>query len=457
MTPAPPPSHAPGSAARPARLGWEQKVLLLALVCPLPAVALGLVLLWTGDFAPKVQTTFSLVAIVAWLGGAFAVRERVMRALQTLSSLLGALREGDYSFRGRPSRRNDALAEALAEVNSLAETLSRQRTGAVEASALLGKVMAEIDVAIFAFDSRAPRLLRLVNRAGARLLGRPEANLVGSAASDLAMDQLLEGPAPRTVKGSFPGGPGPWELRRSVFRLGGLPHELMVLTDVRRALRQEELAAWQRLVRVLGHEINNSLAPIQSIAGDLQHTLRRPGGDRPDDWEEDLVRGLAVIERRAEALGRFMTSYARLARLPPPRLAPVELTACLRRIVELEKRLEVRLAPGPELTVLADADQLEQLLINIVHNAVDAALETSGAVEIRCRKLAGEVEIAVCDDGPGVASTENLFVPFFTTKPSGSGIGLALSRQIAEAHRGTLTLENRRERRGAIARLRLPL
>jgi two-component system, NtrC family, nitrogen regulation sensor histidine kinase NtrY len=437
------------------RPGHEGRVLLLALLTPLPAVALSLILLFTGELASKVRWTLGLVAVVGWLAGAFAIKERVVRALQTIANLLEALREGDFSVRGRIVDRRDALAEALAEVNTLADTLARQRTGALEATALLTKVMAEIDVAVFAFDRE--RRLRLVNRAGERLLAAPASRLVGSSADDLAMASLLQGETPRTVDAAFPGGQGQWDLRRSGFRLEGLPHELVVITDLQRALREEERQAWQRLVRVLGHEINNSLAPIRSIAGDLQQTLQRRDGERPADWQDDVIRGLRVIERRSEGLGRFMTSYARLAKLPPPRYAPLEITVWLRRVVELEKRLPVRLAPGPHLTIHGDGDQLDQLLINMVQNAVDAALETGGGVEVSWRRLTRQVEVVVADEGPGLADTQNLFVPFFTTKPKGSGIGLVLSRQIAEAHRGALTLEPRRDRTGALARLRLPL
>jgi two-component system, NtrC family, nitrogen regulation sensor histidine kinase NtrY len=437
------------------RPGHEGRVLLTALLGPLPAVVVAMVLLFTGDHSSKVRWTVGLLVVIVWTAAAFSLKGRVVRALQTLANLLGALREGDFSFRGRKVDRRDALGDVLAEVNTLADTLSQQRTGAVEASALLGKVMAEIDVAVFAFDR--DRRLRLVNRAGERLLAAPAGRLLGASARDLGMADLLEGEAPRTVEASFPGGQGQWEARRSAFRQGGLPHELVVLTDLRRALREEERQAWQRLVRVLGHEINNSLAPIRSIAGDLQQTLRLPEGERLPDWSDDLSRGLAVIERRSLALGRFMTSYARLARLPPPSIAPLEVGPWLRRVVEIEKRLAVQLVPGPDLTIRADGDQLEQLLINLIQNGVDAALETGGRVELSWRKLARQIEILVADEGPGLADTHNLFVPFFTTKPAGSGIGLVLSRQIAEAHRGALTLEARRDRSGALARLRLPL
>jgi signal transduction histidine kinase len=178
---------------------------------------------------------------------------------------------------------------------------------------------------------------------------------------------------------------------------------------------------------------------------------------RPADWEDDMRRGLEVIEARAAALSRFMEVYSRLARLPAPKMEAVEVGALVRRVVGLESRMAVALDPGPELTVCADPDQLEQLLINVLRNAVDAALETGGKVSVGWTARADQLELCILDEGPGLSNTSNLFVPFFTTKPTGSGIGLVLSRQIAEAHGGSLTLADRKDRAGCEARLRLPL
>jgi two-component system nitrogen regulation sensor histidine kinase NtrY len=434
--------------------GLERQVLLLGLCAPLPAVLIALALLGTG-VAGRLAWLLGACALGAWLWGVVAIRRRVVGSLRSISSLLGALRAGDFSVRGHRVDPRDALGEALAEINGLAETLGSQRTGALEASALLAKVMAEIDVAVFAFD-RAHKL-KLINRGGERLLSTSGRPALGAAASELGLAELLEGSTPRTVISGFAGGSGHWELRRNSFRLEGLPHELLVLTDLRRALREEERQAWHRIIRVIGHEINNSLAPIRSLAADLQEALRMPREQRPPEFEQQLGRGLAVIDRRSAALDRFMTSYARLAKLPPPCFVPVDVAAWLRRVVELEQRLRVRVGEGPDLTISADGDQLDQLLINLVRNAVDAALETGGGVELSWRKLARQVEVVVLDEGPGVGETHNLFVPFFTTKPGGSGIGLVLSRQICEAHGGSLTLEARPDRRGAVARLVLPI
>lgn len=341
----------------------------------------------------------------------------------------------------------------MAEVNALGETLRKQRLGALEAGALLDKVMAEIDVAVFAFDGQ--ERLVLINPAGGRLLIDQPERLVGKSAEELGLGGLLDCDASCRVDGILRGAPGPWELRRRTFRQGGKEHQLVVLTDVQRALREEERQAWKRLVRVLGHEINNSLAPIQSIASNLARLLTRT--PRPADFEDDMTRGLLVIERRAESLGRFMTAYAQLARLPPPRLAVVAVPAWVQRVVELEKRLRVEVLPGPEVAVRGDADQLDQLLINLLRNAVDAALETGGGVRVYWRAVSQRIEVSVIDEGPGLPETGNLFVPFFTTKPGGSGIGLVLSRQIAEAHEGSLTLKDRGpEATGCAARLVLP-
>src|SRR5216117_2208169 len=433
------------------RLSHESKLTWLTLGAAAPAVVVALALLWIGDYSAKVQWTLTILIIACFVGFISSAREHIVHPLQTMSNLLAALREGDYSIRARGASGDNALGEVLLEINSLGETLRLQRLGAFEATALLRTIMGEIDVAVFTFDPE--RRLRLVNRAGETLLGQPMDKLLGKSAKQLGLDACYDVDEDEPLTLSFPGGSGRWRVGRSTFREHGLPHELVVLTDLSRTLREEERRAWQRLVRVLGHEMNNSLAPIKSLAASLESLLRRD--PLPSDWKDDASSGLNSIASRADSLSRFLEAYTRLTKLPPPQKQDVDLAKLVQRVVDLEPRLKVQILPGPKTVIRADAAQIEQALIKLVHNAVDAALETHGKVTLGWREKGNCVEVLVEDDGPGIMNPAKLFVPFFTTKPDGSGIGLPLSRQIAEAHDGTLVLMNRADRQGAQALLRL--
>jgi two-component system, NtrC family, nitrogen regulation sensor histidine kinase NtrY len=443
------------------RLTYERRIQLLALAAGLPGSAIALILLWTGDYSSRTAWTLAILILSLWLGFAVSLRHRVVFSLQTLSNLLAALREEDFSVRGRDAQRNDAMGEVMIEVNALSETLREQRLGALEATALLRTVMEEIDVAIFTFDNE--NKLRLVNRAGERLLARPLERLLGFTAGELGLGGSLEGDAALTMELSFPGGSGRWGMRRGSFRQAGLPHHLVVLSDLSRALRDEERQAWQRLIRVMGHELNNSLAPIQSVAQSLESALQSITSEPESQTGpaaallDDMRQGFSIIRSRTEALGRFMAAYSKLARLPSPKLAPVNVRGWISRVAKLETRVKLKVEEGPDVVISGDADQLEQLLINLVHNAADAVQENGGMASIGWSRQDSFLNVWVADEGQGISNTANLFVPFFTTKQGGTGIGLVLSRQIAEAHGGTLTLENRRDVTGCEARLRLPL
>src|SRR5213080_2537741 len=367
------------------RLSHEGKLTSLTLGAAAPAVVVALALLWFGDYSPKVQWTLTILIVACFIGFISSAREHIVHPLQTMSNLLAALREGDYSIRARGAREGTALGEVLLEVNTLGETLRVQRLGAFEATALLRTIMAEIEVAVFTFDP--DRRLRLVNRAGENLLGQSMDKLLGRTADDLGLAACYDVDEDEPLTLSFPGGSGRWRVGRSTFREHGLPHELVVLTDLSRTLREEERRAWQRLVRVLGHEMNNSLAPIKSLAGSLETLLRRE--PMPRNWKDDAESGLKSIASRADSLSRFMQAYTRLAKLPPPQMEDVDLGELIQRVVNLEPRLK--------LEIRADAAQIEQVLINLIHNAVDAALETNGAVAIRWRESGDCVEVIVRD------------------------------------------------------------
>ncbi|HVE70258.1 MAG TPA: ATP-binding protein [Thermoanaerobaculia bacterium] len=425
-------------------MSYERRIVITALLAVALVALTALLLAFTGDFSAKVRWTVAFIVAIAVIIAAYVLHERLVFPLRTLSNIITALREEDYSLRARDASRDNAFGEIMTEVNALANLMESRKLEAVEAAALLRAVLAQIDAAIFAFDS--DDRLQLVNPAAERFLGTPRERLIGETASKLNLDELLADDAPTTIDRAG----GRWDVRRTSFRERGVPHRLLVLADITRALREEEAEAWRRIVRVLGHELNNSLAPIRSIATSLEQLVQRD--ELPDDWRDDLATGMRVIGSRTDALTRFTRAYAQLARLPEPQRGEVRIDELVRRVTALERRVPVSLHGG-ESSVHADEDQLEQLLINLVKNAAEAA---RSRVDVRWSVNGDGLTLTVEDDGPGVSGTANLFVPFFTTKPTGTGVGLFLSRQIAEAHGGTLTLANRAAGSGAVATLRLP-
>ena len=418
----------------------------------LPAFLFAGILLYERKITtgPAILLLFCLLIYFALV--AASLIEGMMRPLQTLSNVVSSLREGDYSFRARGAASRDPLGELAAEVNALADLLQKQRVRSLEATALLARILEVMHAPLFAFDREY--LLQLVNNAGAQLLGRPLARCFGQTARELGLDHLLSS-ADQTVH-SFGSKPTRWLLRKALFRQDGVPHTLLLLADVSQPLQEEEQIAWKRLIRVLGHELSNSLAPIKSIAGSLLARAENITGD--ESTVRDFRRGLGVVESRADSLHRFVQSYRLLAQLPPPHLKMVQVAPLMERVALLEQRVPVQLDPGPQVMLNADPDQLEQMFINLLANAVDASL-ANGAKPVRIgwRLVESSLVVGIEDRGLGIANTENLFVPFYTTKPSGSGVGLALAQQIARAHGGEIRLINREDGPGARATIRLPI
>jgi nitrogen fixation/metabolism regulation signal transduction histidine kinase len=431
---------------------FEKRTLFGTLAVAVPG-AVGLLFARIAGMVPTYAFGF-LAPMVAIATGAFAYWQyrRIMFPLYTLTGLLEALREGDYSLRGG---RGGVLEGAIYDVNALAERLQRQRVHFEESSHLLAKTLASLDSAVMVFDGDAR--LRLLNAAAQRLLREDRDRLFGRSLSELALEGFLQMRSGTIVPHTFPGGSGRFEIRHAPLRSEGREGCLLVVNDLGRLLREEERLAWQRLLRVLGHEVNNSLAPIRSMAETLTAMAGRE--PLPDDWADDLRSGLDIIGSRARSLARFLSGYSRLTRLPPPQKQWVDLGEMCTKVARLEQRLRVEIVAGPELHVMVDPDQLEQALINLVRNAVEAVHASDngrGGVRLTWSTIDGRVCVDVEDDGPGLPTTDNLFVPFFTTKPGGSGIGLALVRTIAEAHDGGVALEARPDRRGVRARLWIP-
>ncbi len=431
--------------------------MIRSLASGLVGIIVSMWFVWTMDYSIQTQILLTVLVLLSWISLTAVLKNKVVYPLRTLSNLLEALREGDYSMRIRGARRDDALGELILEVNALSRSLQEQRFGAVEATALLRKTLAQIDVAMFGFDQE--NRLCLVNDSGQQILGKDNQDILGHHAEELGLADCLGGMTPRSVDLALPIGVRRWELRRTSYREGGLTHQLIFLSDLTRTLHEEERLAWKRLIQIMRHEINNSLTPIQSVSQTLQARIKQGSG--PEQWQQDVQEGLEIIAERSEELGRFIASYSKLTRLPDPVFDQVNVPAWIQQVTSLETRLKVNVIAGPEATIEADKGQLDQLLINIVTNAVEASLETkpdgSGEVQVGWRIDGRHLYIWIDDDGPGLDETRDVFVPFFTTKVKGSGIGLALSRQIAEAHGGYLTLENLANEKGCRASLWLPL
>lgn len=425
---------------------------LYCLLLALPTLLFTAILIYRAriSLAPGILIVCCLLLYLGLIAGALI--ESLIRPMQTLSNVVASLREGDYSFRARGASVRDPMGELAGEINALADLLQKQRVRSLEATALLARILEVMHAPLFAFDRES--VLQLVNNAGTQLLQRAYARCFGHSARELGLDTLLA--APDQSIHSFGSKPARWLLRKAVFRQDGVPHTLLLLADVSLPLQEEEQAAWKRLIRVLGHELSNSLAPIKSIAGSLLARVDHMEGE--PDTVRDFRRGLGVVESRADALHRFVQSYRLLAQLPPPHLKMVGLGRLLEQVVLLEQRLSVRLEPGPPVSLNADPDQLEQMFINLLANAVDATLANSaGTVVVSWRVADSSASVTIDDSGLGIANTENLFVPFYTTKPKGSGVGLALAQQIARAHGGEIRLLNREDGAGARATIRLPL
>ncbi len=448
------------------RLSFDLRLRLVLFVLALPSLCCAAWLAWQQSDSPALALGAFVLGALLYALIAASLFEQFTRPLQTLANVVAALREDDFSFRARGARRGDSLGDLALEINALAGTLQAQRGTARDALTLAERVMDAMRTPVLAFTAEGT--LRSINPAAARSFGLQRAWALGQPAAALGLAPLLALADSTVLSHAAPGGAATdtrWAVQRSSFRLAGLPHTLFVLSDVDLALREEERLAWQRLVRVLSHEINNSLTPITSLAGSLRDRL--PSSGKTETTEaatrnlEDLRRGLHLIEERAVSLHRFLQSYQQLARLPSPALQPVSLPALVQRIAALQPRWPLHLVGGPEVILPLDVAQVERLLINLLQNAVEAAQSVTDAHHVPHVELAwtvqnGEAVLSITDNGPGLLDTANLFVPFFTTKPNGSGIGLALAKQIAEAHGGVLTLQNRRSNAGCLAEVRFP-
>jgi two-component system, NtrC family, nitrogen regulation sensor histidine kinase NtrY len=430
----------------------EWRVLFLALIVFVVALGCAIALVWlhianpTPRILASVALTIVLGSLLAWLFKA------AVEPLRVLASVIEAYRHGDYSIRSNRQFPGSAMNDLVLEVNRLGDSLREQRLRAMEATALLDKLISAIDIAVLAFDGEGR--LRLCNGAALQLLERDAAFAIGRNVTELGVSDLLGAEEPTRVVTSICGRSGRWQATHGTFRDAGLSQHLLIVSDLRRVLREEERAAWQRLVRVIGHEINNSLTPIKSLAESLYTML--DASLAAGELRNDALPALRVVAERSTSLQRFLAQYGRLNRMPMPQRKWVHVAPLVRRVAALEPEHGIDVVAEDELQAYLDETQLEQALINLVRNAIEAQGDVGGRITITARSRNATLQLIVMDQGSSLVNADNLFVPFFTTKAGGSGIGLVLSRQIAEAHGGTLSLVNRSDGRGAVATLELP-
>jgi two-component system, NtrC family, nitrogen regulation sensor histidine kinase NtrY len=442
-------------------LSFERRIHILCGLLVAPGLILSFLLLWkTKTPWPAMAGLLGFIALLCLIVMA-TLSEQIVRPLQTLANVVASLREGDYSFRARNCSSGDALSEVSLEINQLADMMQGQRLSELEATTLLRNVVRSMDAPVLAFDPK--NVLRLINPAAEALLGIVAERALGLDANELRLAELLDQPDQGVLLLAGRRNADRWMVRRSTFRQSGVPHTLLILSDVSAALREQEREAWRRLIRVLGHEINNSLTPIKSIAATLRSRTQAPEMTNSPDFD----RALKIIESRADSLNRFIQAYRQLAQLPQPAFRRTALRPLLERVTALETRVRVQFEPGPDLLLEIDADQIEQLMINLIRNAAESSLARSAEhssgqpgqhrppeVGVSWKLERGFVEIVVMDNGIGLSNPSNLFVPFYTTKAGGTGVGLALARQICEAHGGEIYLKNRLDSPGCEAHVR---
>lgn len=434
------------------RDGFVLKIFLLGVSLALPWILFGLY----EHFIARIPSAFANVLLFLFLIYALVVVGMLWKATHdsfyTLANLVRAIRNGDYSQRASSIARDDPFGSLKYEINELADELQRNRLSSTENDFLIQNLIDKLEMAVLILDEG--RRLAMANPSFGRLYERPIAELHGLSLDELGLKGLLSPESGPTHWINFPARSSRYLVHVTEFRQDGRARLLYLFTDLKNPLREEERMAWKRLIRVMGHELNNSLTPIISLTNSLKTRIPSSGMDERN--AEDFGEALDIVASRATHLGNFVQSYARLAKLPEPKREAVPLGRLLSRVANLENNSRIIFADDAECVINVDPAQVENLFINIIKNAMEAMGDGDGKVRISWKRQSTEVTVWVDDEGPGLTAEENLFVPFFSTKPNGNGIGLIFCREIAEANGGSIELKNR-EGGGCRARIVLPL
>lgn len=430
----------------------ESQLTLLTLMANLLPSLLLIAALVSFDISLFAVGIIAVLLLFLTLYSVSTVWRRSQYQFRSLHSLLDAIVSGDYSFRGSHTAGSGAFGELISSINALAKTLQRQRLQSEESQLLVQKVVDQIDVAIIAWDQN--QTIQLINPAARELLGLTETQTNEQTLPDLLVFANSMAVGQTQVKDlQFPESRGRYRLHLERFIADGNTHNLLFLTNVSSILRLEERKAWRNLVRVLSHEINNSLTPLKSFSNSLKTQIEKRETD--EILKQELLDGVAVIGNRANSLAEFVQSYQKIARMPEPDKKPTDFQTLVNSLVKLFHDNPINLQ-GDSLVLPIDASQIEQVMINLIKNAVEAS-SAAQPVEVSWRQEGSRLIVQIVDNGEGIQNLDNLFTPYYTTKPSGSGVGLVFCQQVIEAHGGFLSITNRHNRSGCEVSMSLPV
>ncbi len=403
-----------------------------------------------------------VLAIVAWRARREA--RRLAESLDTLADVLERFAQGEVQEHPTvDAAMPPASRRALLAASRQGDLLAHERQAVTQSALHLRSLLRAIDAVVFTLDTRGQ--LTWCNRRAVERFAL-HASPVGRPVADTPLGVFVPDTWQRAAGDvalcEIPSATGPTVWQRYIGQIDqpGRRETLVAATDISAAMRRGEERAFSRLVRVLSHELNNSLAPIASVTGSV--------ADRLDALHDAAVGDSAVLLRavgaRAQHLAAFVGRFAHLADLPAPRPAPVAVDAMMRGLAATLPDGDFSIEPGPPIVLRIDRSQVEQALVNLLTNAVQAGADRgSRQVIIRWRvadtdrRMAAGVYIDIDDHGPGVQAARDLFVPFFSTRPNGRGVGLFLSRQLVEMNGGALTLTTRPDGSGARAQVVFPL
>jgi len=387
-------------------------------------------------------------------------KQRAEQQIRTLSNIIESMIDGDYSLRGR-LQHNQAFQELLILVNDLAETLSQHKIEAKESRLLLEKIMQQMDAMVLAVNEQG--FIVMANDSAQKLLigkDHDSKNLQEIRLIELMLGKTISQASAGIIEFDHKQLSGEHFLFKECFLSEGKQHHLYLITSAERLLIEKERKAWQSILRVLSHEMNNSLTPISSISQAMKQKLQNE--NKPLN-RSSLSDGVNIIQERADSLSSFIASYGQLSHLPQPNKSQFELNNLLIQLgklfddCQLQWPTQSTVRTNP-IIITADKSQLEQVIINILKNAREAMAQCpKKVIEVSYLQDKKYLHLVISDQGMGIANKENLFVPFYSTKPQGSGIGLTLCRQILFNHGGLIKLTNRKDTTGAQAIISLPL